>query len=235
MSSNRESLPEPLPQEPLDVIVDWLDEAARRAVQPNANAMVVATADASGRPSARVVLCKELRPRPGYLTFFTNYESHKGRELAANPRAAAVMHWDTLHRQARVEGLIVKTSAAESDAYFQSRDWRSRLGAWASAQSMPLASRAELYASVAQAAQRFGTPVPATDSDAADSASGDADPGVSIPRPPHWGGYRLWAEAVELWVEGAGRIHERARWTRRLLPHADGFTPGPWTATRLQP
>jgi pyridoxamine 5'-phosphate oxidase len=228
MPVHREFLPDPLPPEPLAMAAAWLAEARALAVQPNPNAMVLATADAEGMPSARVVLCKELRPEPGILTFYTNYLSRKGRELDANPRAAAVMHWDALRRQLRVEGRITRTTAAESDAYFASRAWQSRIGAWASEQSSPLATRGDLYASVRRVAQRFGAPLPGEDLAA-------ADPGVVIPRPPHWGGFHLWVEAVELWVEGSARIHERARWTRAMFPAADGFTPGPWSATRLQP
>ncbi|HTP39964.1 MAG TPA: pyridoxamine 5'-phosphate oxidase [Steroidobacteraceae bacterium] len=228
MKWHREHLPDPLPAEPLALALHWLEEATRRALQPNPNAMVLATADASGAPSARVVLCKEIRPDPGYLTFYTNYRSRKGGELESNPRAAIVMHWDALHRQLRVEGRIVRAGTAESDAYFASRNWKSRLGAWASAQSQPIASRGELYQAVAKTALKFALPAPQDE-------EAQADPGVRIPRPPHWGGYHLWAEAVELWVEGSARIHDRARWTRQLHPAGAGFTPGAWSVTRLQP
>src|SRR5579871_3103051 len=118
MSFHEESLPDPLPAEPLAHVAAWLEQATREAVQPNPNAMVLATADQHGQPSARVVLCKEVCPAPGYLTFFTNYESRKGAELAGNPRAAVVMHWDLLRRQVRIEGPVVPAGGAESDAYF---------------------------------------------------------------------------------------------------------------------
>ena len=118
MTIHQEYLPESLPAEPLALVARWLEQATREAVQPNPNAMVLATADQHGQPSARVVLCKDIRPQPGYLTFFSNYESRKGTELAANPRAAAVMHWDRLHRQVRIEGPVVPAGAEESDAYF---------------------------------------------------------------------------------------------------------------------
>lgn len=228
MAWHREHLPDPLPAEPLELAADWLAEATRREIQPNPNAMVLATADASGRPSARVVLCKQITPRPGFLTFYTNYRSHKGRELQANPQAAIVMHWDQLHRQLRVEGRIVRAGAAESDAYFATRNWQSRLGAWASQQSEPIGSRAELIGNVAKTALRLALPVPTGDEQA-------GDPGLRIARPAHWGGYHLWAEAVELWVEGSARIHDRARWERALTPQGEGFQPGPWSASRLQP
>jgi pyridoxamine 5'-phosphate oxidase len=224
---HREHLPDPLPAEPLEVAASWLAEATRRKVQPNPNAMVLATADASGQPSARLVLCKQISPEPGFLTFYTNYRSRKGRELTDNPQAAIVMYWDALHRQVRVEGRIVQVEAAESDAYFASRNWQSRLGAWASEQSQPIGSRTELLGKVAKAALRLALPVPADEQ--------QQDPGLHIARPPHWGGYRLWATAVELWVEGSARIHDRARWQRTLTSRAGGFDAGPWSVSRLQP
>jgi pyridoxamine 5'-phosphate oxidase len=229
MALHKEHLPEPLPAEPLALVAQWLADAQRAKVQPNANAMVLATVDAHGAPSARVVLCKEIRPDTGYITFYTNYLSRKGAELSGNARAAAVMYWDVLHRQVRLEGVVSTTTTAESDAYFASRAWQSRIGAWASQQSKPIASRSELERASEQAARRFGVPSPTTSDDLA------PDPGVAIPRPPHWGGYHLWVEAVELWTEGVARLHDRARWTRSLVPAGGGFTGGAWTATRLQP
>jgi len=226
-----ELLPDPLPSEPLVVLSQWMAESWQRRLQPNPNAMVLATSDPDGRPSARVVLCKEIAAKPGYLVFFTNYLSLKGRQLERNPRAAAVIHWDALHRQVRVEGPVVKAPAADSDAYFASRPWQSRVGAWASEQSSPVASRKDLQKAVAATAKRFGVPDP--------TAPGSGDEGQTefvIPRPPHWGGYHLWADSVELWVEGDARVHDRARWTRELTEQADGFFgTGPWNATRLQP
>ena len=227
MKWHREHLPDPLPAEPLELAASWLAEATRKEVQPNPNAMVLATADAAGQPSARVVLCKQIAPQPGFLTFYTNYRSRKGRDLHDNPRAAVVLHWDALHRQVRVQGLIAQMSAAESDAYFATRNWQSRLGAWASQQSEPIGSRAELLAKVAKTALRLALPVPDDEQ--------QRDPGLRIARPPHWGGYRLWAATVELWVEGSARIHDRARWERHLTARSDGFDTGPWSVSRLQP
>ncbi|HVO46169.1 MAG TPA: pyridoxamine 5'-phosphate oxidase [Steroidobacteraceae bacterium] len=225
MSPPTELLPDPLPAEPLAVVNRWLAESWQLKQQPNPNAMVLATTTPEGHPSARVVLCKEIVPEPGYLVFYTNYLSRKGQQLTRNPRAAAVMHWDHLHRQVRVEGPIVRAPEADSDAYFASRPWQSRLGAWASAQSEPIATRAELHAALAKTAKRFGAPMPGT--------MDDTD--VEIPRPPHWGGFHLWADSVELWVEGTARIHDRARWTRSLVVRAGGFDAGAWAVTRLQP
>jgi pyridoxamine 5'-phosphate oxidase len=229
VTEHTELLPDPLPAEPLAVVSRWMDQAWAARRQPNANTMVLATSTRDGRPAARVVLCKDIVPQPGYVVFYTNYLSSKGRQLKENPRAAAVIHWDALHRQVRIEGLVVTAPAADSDSYFAARSWDKRVGAWASAQSEPVASRAVLERAVAAAAQRFGTPVPGT-------AEADAKFDVAIPRPPHWGGYRLWADAVELWVEGEARIHDRARWSRTLTPGAgEAIAAGPWSVTRLQP
>jgi pyridoxamine 5'-phosphate oxidase len=222
MTEHTELLPEPLPAEPLVVAADWLAQAWRERRQPNPNAMVLATSTRDGFPSARVVLCKHIEPVPGFVVFYTNYQSRKGRELAANGRAAVVMHWDHLHRQVRVEGRIVKAPASDSDAYFASRALESRIGAWASQQSEPVTSRAQLLKAVESATERFRP-----------KKAGDP---MSVPRPSHWGGFRLWAESVELWSEGEARIHDRARWTRTLTPRGeDQFDTGAWSATRLQP
>jgi pyridoxamine 5'-phosphate oxidase len=226
-------LPDPLPAEPLALAAEWLDTARQRRDQPNPNAMVLASVGEGGRPSARVVLCKEIVPEPGYVCFFTNYESRKGREVEAHPRVAIVMHWDHLYRQLRIEGHLVRAPAAESDAYFRTRPWQRRVGAWASAQSEPVASRAELEAAVVATAQRFGVPVPGPEDAPAPPGLGD-----SIPRPPHWGGYHVYADAVELWVEGESRIHDRARWTRSLIADEGQGPPragSGWQVTRLQP
>jgi pyridoxamine 5'-phosphate oxidase len=216
-TAHTELLADPLPPEPLKIAAAWLAQAWKERHQPNPNAMVLATTTPQGYPSARVVLCKDIVAPPGFIVFYTNYLSRKGRELGENPRAAIVMYWDHLHRQVRVEGRIVKTPEADSDAYFASRAMESRVGAWASQQSQPVESRKALLDAVEAQNQRF--------------------PGPQVPRPPHWGGYRLWAEAVELWVEGDARIHDRARWTRTLTPKAGSsdFDFGPWTSTRLQP
>jgi pyridoxamine 5'-phosphate oxidase len=229
MKHYSELLPDPLPSEPLVVLNQWMAQSWQQRLQPNPNARVLATTDPDGHPSARVVLCKEIVAQPGYLVFFTNYLSRKGRQLARNPRAAAVIHWDALHRQVRVEGPVVQAPAAASDAYFASRPWQSRVGAWASEQSAPIASREAMRKAVTSTAERFGVPDPT-------QAAAEGSTEIQIPRPPHWGGYHLWADSVELWVEGEARIHDRARWTRELTPQADGFfSAGPWSATRLQP
>ena len=216
-----ELLPEPLPADPPPIFATWFSDARARNVQPNPDAMVIATVGENSAPSARVVLCKRLVPDQGFVVFFTNYDSRKGRELAEHPRAAAVFHWDTLHRQVRLEGPVVISPAPESDQYFASRAFESRVGAWASLQSEPLASRAALVEQVQSVKTRLGL-LQATEGE--------------VPRPPHWGGFRLWIDSIELWAEGAGRIHDRARWQRTLTRKDEfSFSAGPWTATRLNP
>ena len=171
--------------------------AARQ--QPNPDAMVLATTSPDGQPSARVVLCKELDVAQGRVSFVSNYDSRKGRELAQNSRAALVFHWDHSHRQIRMEGLVVKAPDAESDEYFASRNWQRRIGAWASAQSQPLRSREQLNASVRAAAARFGAPEPASRI--------QPPPPVDIPGLV-LGGYFVWAV--------------RGRWIRRRIALHDG-------------
>lgn len=227
-------LPEPLPAEPLALVAEWLETVRARADQPNPNAMVLATVGPEGQPSARVVLCKDVVVEPGYVSFFTNYLSRKGRELDAHPRVAIVMHWDHLHRQVRLEGRAVHAPAAESDAYFRTRPWQRRVGAWASEQSQPVSSRDALEAAVIATARRFDVPVPGPEDQPVPAGFGD-----HIPRPPHWGGIHVHVDAVELWVEGESRIHDRARWARTLRASDDPSRPptpiGPWSVIRLQP
>jgi pyridoxamine 5'-phosphate oxidase len=223
-----ETLPDPLPANPLGLAAQWLAQAQRDAAQPNPNSMILATVDGRGYPSARVVLCKEIAVQQGFILFYTNYRSRKGSELAANPRAAVVFHWDHLHRQVRAEGRAEPLSDAENDAYFRTRDWHKQLGAWASQQSQPVESRQALADAVAREALRFGIPYEGLGSDEPQSIS------VQLPRPSNWGGYRLHLDAVELWVEGEYRIHDRARFTR-ALGQVRGDPGAPWDATRLQP
>jgi pyridoxamine 5'-phosphate oxidase len=229
MSATPSLLPDPLPADPLAIAASWFSQAWNDRVQPNPDAMVLATCDAQGQPSARVVLCKQLVAAPGYLVFHTNYESRKGRELEASGRAAVVLFWDALHRQVRIEGPVVRATPQESDLYFKTRPWQRQIGAWASRQSAPVASRQQLVEAVAATAARFSAPDPL-------SADPAASQPVAVPRPPNWGGYRLWVESIELWLEGEYRIHDRARWTRSLAKADEhSFSPGPWSGTRLNP
>ena len=208
----------------------WLKEAIATKVQRNPNSMTIATVGPGAAPSARVVLCKDFVPDPGYLVFYTNYRSRKAVDLAANPNAAALLHWDALGRQIRIEGSAVRSPAEESDAYFATRDWGSQLGAWGSDQSGTIASHADLVMQIRQRAGDLGL---ALDSDT-QTLTDDTVP--EIARPEHWGGYRLWATAIELWIEGKDRIHDRARWQREIVRASEHtFSTTPWSGTRLQP
>jgi pyridoxamine 5'-phosphate oxidase len=189
--------------DPLVEFRRWF-QAAIDAQIPSVNAMTLATVDVRGRPAARVVLLKEVDDR-GFV-FFTNYDSRKGSDLAAHPFAALVVFWEPLHRQVRVEGEVEKLAPADSDAYFASRPRGSQIGAIASPQSRPIASRAALEALVADAERAVG--------------------GAAPVRPPHWGGYRVIPDMVELWQGQPSRLHDRVRYRR------DGAS---WQRDRLAP
>ncbi len=221
-------LPADLPADPVPVFREWFDEAHKRAQQPNPNAMTLATVDPEGGPSARIVLCKDIDAARGFVVFHTNRLSRKGRALTAHPMAAVVFHWDHMDRQVRIEGPVVESPEDESDEYFRTRSVKSRLGAWASHQSEPLDKRSTLVTNFAKAAARFGIDV------AKEVVAGRGE-GRGVPRPPHWGGYRVWARSIELWMGSTIRLHDRARWERDLTPTEDGFEGGPWRSTRLFP
>ena len=223
-----EYLPDDLPESPMAIARAWYDEAHAQKVQPNPNAMTLATIDADGRPSARIVLAKSFEVDPGAVVFYTNYESRKGEALGAHPRAAVVFHWDTMCKQIRLEGPVTRVSEAESDAYFQSRHWSKRVGAWASDQSRPIGSRSAMMEQLAERMIGLGVPMEGL-------ADEGAEVQLDVPRPAHWGGYRLWIEWAELWIQSDARVHDRARWTRELTTAGDRFDLGPWSATRLQP
>jgi len=189
--------------DPIRQFEAWFKQALDARL-PEPNTMTLATVDARGYPSARIVLIKGVDER-GFV-FFTNYESRKGQDLAANPHASLLFYWIELERQVRIEGTVVKTSAEESDAYFNSRPLGSRVGAWASDQSRPLASRALLEAREQSFSERFGE---------------------NPPRPPHWGGYRLVPETIEFWQGRPSRLHDRILYTRQST--------GAWRISRLSP
>ncbi len=224
------TLPEPLPAEPFAIFTDWMADAKSQKVMPNPNSMTLATVDPDGNPSARIVLCRGVKSDPGFITFYTNYTGKKGTDLDATRKVAVVFHWDALERQVRIEGPVTRATDAESDAYFNTRPKMSRIAAWASDQSAPLASRKELEEKQRACEARFGVR-PGVDP--------EKDPSVIVPRPPHWGGFRIWVRRMELWLGHPNRLHDRAVWTRTLEPETvdgtAGFKPGPWSSQRLQP
>lgn len=193
--------------DPFDIARRWLAEAER--TEPNdPNAIALATVDENGLPDVRMVLLKEIEGRGagGGFVFYTNYDSAKGRQIAATGKAAFVMHWKSLRRQIRVRGDVTRVEGPQADAYYHSRALQSRLGAWASRQSRPLASRAELVAEVARLGLRHGT---------------------QPPRPPFWGGFRIAPTQMEFWADGAFRLHDRFRWDKDATRD--------WIVTRLSP
>ena len=223
-------LPDSLPDDPMHWADAWLKEATAAALQTNPNSMTIVSVDANEQPSARIVLCKDFVPDPGYLVFYTNYESRKARELTSNPKSAALFHWDAFGRQVRIEGTVVRSPEAESDRYFASRGWGSQLGAWGSDQSEAIDSKEQLVAQIRQRGTNLGLSL----ADGTQQLTNDTIPEIS--RPPHWGGFRLWANAIELWISGEDRIHDRARWTRDIVRSSeDRFATTPWSGTRLQP
>jgi pyridoxamine 5'-phosphate oxidase len=191
-----------VPPNPLSLFQVWFDQAVK-AECPEPNSMTLATADAAGNPSARIVLLKGA-DEAGF-TFFTNYESQKGKDLAARPHAALLFHWHELERQVRIKGVVERVSPAESDEYFHSRPAASRIGAWASPQSAEIPNREYLE----EAEKRFA-----------------ADFGDKPPRPEHWGGYRLHPTEIEFWQGRPSRLHDRIHYQ---LDGAD------WRIARLAP
>ena len=223
-------LPDDLPNDPMNWVEAWLNDAREQGVRRNPLGMAIVTSGSDARPAARMVLCKDFHADPGYLVFYTNYKSTKARQIQENPNVAVLFHWDKLGRQVRIEGQAVRSPEAESDAYFATRDWGSQIGAWGSDQSAPLESRNALIAQVGKRALKLGVNVAKN----LQSIIGSDQP--AIPRPSHWGGYRVWASHVELWIEGKDRIHDRARWERTLTRQDDdSFAVGDWSGTRLQP
>ena len=193
--------------DPLKQFEQWLKEAIAADV-PEPNAMTVATVASNLRPSTRVVLIKGYDERG--ITWYTNYESRKGQELAGNPYAALQFHWVELERVVRIEGVVEKVSAEESDAYFHSRPLDSRIGAWASPQSQVISGRGVLVANAARYGAQFL---------------------LNPPRPPHWGGYRLKPDSWQFWQGRKSRLHDRLRYRLATTPHADA----PWIRERLAP
>lgn len=190
--------------DPFAIARAWLAEA--EASEPNdPDAIALATVDETGLPNVRMVLLREIEASA--FVFYTNYGSRKAREIQLHGKAAFVLHWKTLRRQIRVRGLVEKEDGGKADAYFASRSLKSRLGAWASRQSEPLASRTALMAEVARVTAMHGT---------------------APTRPPFWGGFRIKPLEIEFWADGAFRLHDRFRWSREAPSEM-------WDITRLSP
>jgi pyridoxamine 5'-phosphate oxidase len=190
--------------DPFEIARGWLAEAEKS--EPNdPNAVALSTVDADGMPNVRMVLLKEIS-EDGFI-FYTNYNSAKGRELTANPKAAMVLHWKSLRRQVRIRGMVSREEGVRADDYYASRSLKSRLGAWASEQSQPLDSRATLMAKVAKIT---------------------AQKGPNPPRPPFWGGFKIAPVEIEFWADGAFRLHDRFVWRRSDIGQS-------WKIQRLNP
>jgi pyridoxamine 5'-phosphate oxidase len=196
-------------EDPYALARSWLENAEANEPE-DANAVALATVDAHGLPNVRMVLLKEIetsQTRGGFV-FYTNLESAKGQELKANSKAAMVFHWKSLRRSVRLRGAVELVAASQADAYYASRAYQSRIGAWASRQSRPLANKRALLAEVARVAAKHPR---------------------NPPRPAHWGGYRIRPVEIEFWSNGDFRLHDRFRWTR-LKPDSTS-----WTVQRLNP
>lgn len=190
--------------DPHEIARNWLEEA--RASEPNdPDAMALSTVDKDGLPNARMVLLKSIEAES--FVFFTNYGSAKAQEIDSTGKAAFVIHWKSLRRQIRVRGTVVREEGPDADHYYETRSLKSRLGAWASKQSQPLASRSTLMAEVAKVTATHGT---------------------SPSRPPFWGGYRITPVEIEFWADGAFRLHDRFKWTKNE-------NSGDWETIRLNP
>jgi len=194
-----------VPDEPFTLFQEWMEVAERRSGMDNPNAMCLSTVGAGGDPHGRIVLLKGYDER-GFV-FFTNHDSRKGLDLAANPKAALTLFWDALNRQVRIVGDVARVSNAESDEYFETRPRGSRVGAWASEQSRPIADRAALERQVEHAEATYA--------------------GRDVPRPPHWGGYVVSPRRIEFWQAGPYRLHDRLEYARRQ--------DGGWDLIRLSP
>lgn len=191
-------------EDPFEIARRWLAEAEATEIN-DPNAIALSTVDADGLPNVRMVLLKEIEDKA--FVFYTNYESAKGQEIAATGKAAFVMHWKSLRRQIRVRGIVEKEDGSQADAYYTSRSLKSRLGAWASQQSRPLASRGTLMAEVARVT---------------------ASKGTNPSRPPFWGGFRINPLEIEFWADGAFRLHDRFQWKRNEIDEK-------WAIQRLNP
>ncbi len=218
-------LSQSMTQNPLLLLQSWLNEAMELDLQPNPDTMAIATSNSQGLPNVRMVLCKEINTEEGYVVFYTNYNSVKSMEIKENPKCSALFHWDKLGYQIRIRGEILQSPDEENDAYFASRHLGSQVGAWASNQSDPVVDRQALDDQFRKILDRFNL--------TNESITRNEQ---KIPRPPHWGGYRLWIEEIEFWLNQKDRLHDRLHFRRVLTISSEGIeTEKKWAVKRLQP
>ena len=218
-------LSQSMTQNPLLLLQSWFNEAMELDLQPNPDTMAIATSNSQGLPNVRMVLCKEINTEEGYVVFYTNYDSVKSMEIKENPKCSALFHWDKLGYQIRIRGEILQSTDKENDAYFASRHLGSQVGAWASNQSNPVEDRQALDDQFRKILDRFNL--------TSESITRNEQ---KIPRPPHWGGYRLWIEEIEFWLNQKDRLHDRLHFRRALTISNEGIeTEKKWAVKRLQP
>jgi pyridoxamine 5'-phosphate oxidase len=218
-------LSQSMTQNPLLLLQSWFNEALELDLQPNPDTMAIATSNSQGLPNVRMVLCKEINTEEGYVVFYTNYNSVKSMEIKENPKCSALFHWDKLGYQIRIRGEILQSPDEENDAYFASRHLGSQVGAWASNQSNSVVDRQALDDQFRKILDRFNL--------TNESITRNEK---KIPRPPHWGGYRLWIEEIEFWLNQKDRLHDRLHFRRALtISSEDIETEKNWTVKRLQP
>ena len=221
----RKILSQSMTQNPLLLLQSWLNEAMELDLQPNPDSMAIATSNSQGLPNVRMVLCKEINTEEGYVVFYTNYDSVKSMEIKENPKCSALFHWDKLGYQIRIRGEILQSTNKENDTYFASRHLGSQIGAWASNQSNPVEDRQALDDQFKNILEHFKL--------TSESITRNEQ---KIPRPPHWGGYRLWIEEIEFWLNQKDRLHDRLHFKRALSISNEGIeTENNWTVKRLQP
>ena len=218
-------LSQSMTQNPLLLLQSWLNEAMELDLQPNPDTMAIATSNSQGLPNVRMVLCKEINTEEGYVVFYTNYNSVKSLEIKENPKCSALFHWDKLGYQIRIRGEILQSPDEENDTYFARRHLGSQVGAWASNQSNPVEDREALDDQFKKILDRFNL--------TSESITRNEQ---KIPRPPNWGGYRLWIEEIEFWLNQKDRLHDRLHFKRALTISSEGIeTEKKWTVKRLQP
>ena len=218
-------LSQSMTQNPLLLLQSWLNEAMELDLQPNPDTMAIATSNSQGLPNVRMVLSKEINTEEGYVVFYTNYNSVKSMEIKENPKCSALFHWDKLGYQIRIRGEILQSPDEENDTYFASRHLGSQVGAWASNQSNPVEDREALDDQFKKILDRFNL--------TSESITRNEQ---KIPRPPNWGGYRLWIEEIEFWLNQKDRLHDRLHFRRALTISSEGIeTEKNWTIKRLQP